>query len=276
MRPILAPRKMKAALLNLVSAYLLILAGLFLVQEHLLYFPPRISEEYAAAVAVAANIEEVKFGTDDGVMLHGWLAGDPEGGKAPLLIYYGGNGEEVSRFAAQSGRFPGYAVLAMNYRGYGLSEGRPNERNLCRDAEKIYDLFADREDIDRERIIVMGRSIGTGVAVHIAACRPVHGVILVTPYDSLTRVVQAKVKVIPASLLLRNRFDSIAMAPRLDIPLLALIAGRDEVIPPAHAYNLTGKWGGAVTQVTLESAGHNDIQQDKSFWESIVAFLEGI
>lgn len=276
MRTVIAGKRTKSLLVTLAGVYLALLACLCLFQERLLFFPQRITDEYAASVTADSNVEEITIETSDSATLHGWLARHPPVDKAPLLIYYGGNGEEVSHLVSQAGRFPGYAVLAMNYRGYGLSGGWPNERNLCRDAELIYDTFANREDIDPERIVVMGRSIGTGVAVHIATCRPVRGIILVTPYDSLVRIVQAKVRAIPASLLLRNRFNSIAVAPQLEMPLLALVAGRDEVIPPVYAYNLTGEWGGEVALVTVEDAGHNDIQNSDLFWESIDAFLKAM
>jgi len=277
MRTIFAPQKMKLLFFKFTLAYIVALAVLFLFQDNLIYYPSRITVEYAGNIAAGnANVEQITLETDDSITLRGWLVSRPEAEKAPLVIYYGGNGEEVSHLVSQAERFPGCALLLMNYRGYGLSEGRPNERNLYRDAELIYDIFTQRKGVDRERIVVMGRSIGTGVAVHIAASRPVSGVILVTPYDSLVRVVQRKVKIIPAALLLRNRFDSIAAAPRLDIPMLALIAGRDEVIPSDHAYNLASTWGGKLMLVTVDNAGHNNIQDSDLFWESIAVFLSGL
>ncbi len=102
------------------------------------------------------------------------------------------------------------------------------------------------------------------------------GLILVTPYDSLVRVVQSRLPWVPAGLILRNRFDSVAIAHRLNLPLLALIAERDEVIPPAHAYNLLHYWGGPAVQVTIPNAGHNDLQENDLYWDSIAHFLTAL
>ena len=164
----------------------------------------------------------------------------------------------------------------MNYRGYGLSQGTPNERSLTADAELIYDEVVKHPHIDREEIVVMGRSIGTGVAVHIAKQRDVKGVILVTPYDSLLSVAQNKLKFIPMPLILRNRFDSIAEAPGINAPMLALIAQRDTVIPPWHATNLASVWGGKTDLVIIEGAGHNTLQYSNLYWDSIKIFLREI
>lgn len=269
-------KSLTAPALTLVCLYLVVLAALAAVQDRLIFHPQKITADYAMDIADNPNVEEVVIQTQGGVALHGWLVNHSGLGKTPLIIYYGGNGEEVSGLIGQAGRLAGYALLLMNYRGYGLSQGIPNERNICGDAELIYDELMKREDIDPDRLIVMGRSIGSGVAVHIAQTKKTAGVILVTPYDSLVNVVQKKVRFIPAALLLRSRFDSVSKAPQLTLPMLTLIAGRDEVIPKDHALRLVRQWGGPAEAVIIENTGHNDIQLSPRYWESIGEFLLSI
>ena len=110
-----------------------------------------------------------------------------------------------------------WSVAALNYRGYGRSEGAPSEAAISADALLVYDRLAGREDIDAERIVVFGRSLGSGVAVPLAARRPVHAVILVSPFDSLRRIAKKTYPFVPVPTLLRHPFDSLALAPRLSL-----------------------------------------------------------
>ena len=107
----------------------------------------------------------------------------------------------------------------------------------------------------------------------LAAQRPVKGIILSTPYDSLLAVARRYYWFLPVRWLLRHPFDSLALAPRLDAPLLCLIAGRDEVIPPEHAERLYAAWHGPKRRVFLPSASHNTTDEAPEFWASIRAFL---
>ena len=122
----------------------------------------------------------------------------------------------------------------------------------------------------------MGRSLGSGIAVYLAQNRPVNGVILVTPFDSLTSVAQEKFPYLPIFLLLRHPFDSLTRAPSIKVPLLALVAGEDEIIPPHHAKRLVDKWGGPHTLKILAGAGHNTIDSNPDYWPSIGNYLSNL
>jgi pimeloyl-ACP methyl ester carboxylesterase len=217
--------------------------------------------------------EEVIIRVHGDILLHGWLVRNSEAEKSPLVIYYGGNAEEVSEMISLLSHIDGYSVLLMNYRGYGNSEGSPSETVLKSDAEQIFDAITSREDIDGENIVLMGKSIGSGIAVHIADKKPVKAVILITPYDSIVNVAKRNFRVFPVDLIMRNRFDSASMAPGIRTPMLALIAERDTVIPPVHAHNLIEQWGGRTVSVIIDGAGHNDIIYNSLLWESIGQFL---
>jgi uncharacterized protein len=190
-----------------------------------------------------------------------------------MVLYFGGNAEEPSWMLEELGNVPGASWLIVDYRGYGLSEGSPGEAALVSDALQWFDLAMKLPGADAKRTYVFGRSLGSGVAVALAARRPVAGVILATPFDSLAAVAKRYYWYLPTDLLLKHRFDSIELAPALKQPLLCLIAGRDEVIPPVHGERLFGAWGGEKRKVVLAEAGHNTADAHPLFWTSIREFL---
>ena len=190
-----------------------------------------------------------------------------------MVIYFGGNAEETSGMLEELGNAPGASWLIVSYRGYGLSEGSPGEAALVADAPRWFDHTMTLPGADPKRTLVFGRSLGSGVAVALAAQRPIARVILATPYDSLTAVAKRYYWYLPVDLLLKHRFDSIALAPALKQPLLCLIAERDEVIPPVHGERLFDAWGGPKKKVVLQEAGHNTTDAHPMFWTSIREFL---
>lgn len=263
--------------ITLIVSYLCLLIFLFVIQESLIFYPQKISfQYYKEIINNNSNVEAVEVETGDRLTLRGWLVHSSShrgAEKAPLIIYYGGNAEEISHLISEIDQFNGYSLLLMPYRGYGVNDGKPNESSLFQDAELIYDYILQRPDIDPQRIVVMGRSIGSGVAVYIAKGRKTQGVILVTPYDSLLSVAQGQMRYVPVALILRNRFNSIERTSGITTPMLALIAANDEVISPKHAWRLVKKWGGKVMMRQFEGVGHNTIDEAEGYWESIREFL---
>jgi pimeloyl-ACP methyl ester carboxylesterase len=219
-----------------------------------------------------ASLERVDLRAADGTALAGWLVRHA-GARAPLLIYFGGNAEEVSWVVGASQRFAGWSLLAVNYRGYGESGGDPGEKTLFADALAIYDYAASRDDVESRSIAVMGRSLGSAVAVHLAAQRAVAGVLLVAPFDSLEAVAARVYPFLPVRWLLRHRFDSIALAPAISAPALFIVAERDSVIPVIHARRLHDGWAGARHWVEIRGADHNDLDARPEFWDATESFL---
>jgi hypothetical protein len=244
--------------------------ALFLAQDSLLFHPPPAPRAVPAAVA-----ETVRVPIGGGLTLTGWLA-RPAGlaARAPLIVYFGGNAEDVSWMAGVAPQLPGHALLAVNYRGYGGNPGRPGEAALTADALAIHDWAAARADVDPRRIVVMGRSLGSTVAVHLAAERRLARVVLITPLDSVRSVAQGIYPFVPVSLLLRHPFDAAALAPRIEAPLLAVVAARDRVVPPRHARALFDAWRGPKRWVEIAGADHNDVDAAPGFWPAIAAFLD--
>ena len=257
-----------------LGVIVLVPIALYLLQDRLIFFPQPIEPQVRAAIARSRPApEEVHITARDGTRLHGWFLKNSTAAKAPALIYFGGNAEEVSGLLLDAESVPGIALLLINYRGYGLSEGEPGEAALFDDARIVFDRLARREDVDPSRIAVMGRSLGSGVATFLASQRPLAAVVLVTPYDSLAAVAQRKYPFLPVSWLLRHRFDSIARAPHIKVPMLALAAGDDTLIPPEHARRLVEAWGGDAELVVLDGVGHDDVNFHARYWPEIAAFL---
>lgn len=260
--------------LAVAAGYALFLFVLYLRQEKMIFFPQPVSPEALARIrGLRKSGEEIQIRTGDGVLVTGWLVKNTSVPRSPLIIYFGGNAEEVSWLISESERLPGWSLALINYRGYGTSGGSPGEKELFSDALAVYDYFAERRDILREDIVLMGRSLGSGVAVYLADKRPVKGLVLITPFDSMLSVAQAHFRFLPVSLLLRHRFDSLSLAPSIRKPMLALAAGRDTIIPPPHAKRLVDHWGGQATFVVLEGADHNSIDAGEVFWQHIRDFL---
>ncbi len=240
-------------------------------QERMLFFPRPLDSRPASR----PNVEEVDIVAAGGVKLRGWLV-KGDGAPAPLVIYFGGNAEEVSWLVDLADQFAGWSLLLVNYRGYGESEGKPGEKELLEDGLMIHDYAKGRLDVNSGRIVAMGRSLGSGVAVHLAAHRRLRGVLLVSPYDSIVAVAKRHYPFLPVSLMLRHRFDSLARVPQIEAPLLCLVASQDRIIPEAHSCALFEAWRGTKRWPEIPRSDHDSIAGEPEYWRSIADFLKAL
>lgn len=265
------PRKAVLELLKLGVAVMVGLGiALYFFQDRLIFY--RQPPGPPAPNPPGYTVLPVSLRAADGTLLAGWFArGSAE--RSPLVIYFGGNAEEVSWNLGLADRFAGWSFLAVNYRGYGASEGAPSEAALFSDALEIFDLAARRPDIDSSRIVVLGRSLGSGVAVHLASMRPAAGVILVTPYDSVLEVARSVYPFLPIRWMLKHPFDSLSRAPGISLPLLCLVAADDRVIRRRHSERLFQAWGGPKRWVEVPGADHDSIAGEPPYWDAIAGYL---
>jgi uncharacterized protein len=253
----------KIALIIIVGFPLL----MYLAQDSLIFHPqPLAAAQRERIAAQRPGVESLFIHATDGTRLHAWhVKGDT------LVIYFGGNAEEVSWMLDQGARrTPGAGWLLVDYRGYGASGGSPSEAALVADALRWHDEMARQY----QRILVFGRSLGSGVAVQLAAQRPVAGVILVAPFDSLVAVGKRHYPFLPVDWMLKHRFDSAAAAPQIQAPLLCIVAMSDDIIPAAHAQRLYDAWAGPKRWIGLDGAGHNSTDDAANYWTSISSFLK--
>jgi len=259
-----------ASIVKLFVAVAVVLPlAVYFLQDRLIFQPQRLDDAHRVEIAARyPAAKEIFITATDGTRLHAWyLESGPD-----LVLYFGGNAEEVSwMLGSAQAELPRASWLLTDYRGYGASRGSPSEKSLVSDA-LLWHQYATHE-LHAKHIFAFGRSLGSGVAVALAARRPLAGVILSTPYDSLAAVAQRYYPYLPVRWLLRHRFDSVALAPRLEAPLLCLIAGRDDVIPPVHAERLYAAWGGPKSKLVLAGALHNDTDAAPGFWPAIRRFV---
>ncbi|MGL5631249.1 MAG: alpha/beta hydrolase [Azovibrio sp.] len=176
-----------------------------------------------------------------------------EGPKA--LIYFGGNAEDVSyRLPGFAKRFPDHAIYLMNYRGYGHSSGNPSEEALHADAQALF----DKVHTEHPNITVVGRSLGSGVAVHLASVRPVERLVLITPYDSIENVAAAMFPYLPVRWFIQDKFQSWRYAASVTAPTEILVAEHDEVIPYESTEALYKAFpAGVATMKVIPGTTHN-------------------
>ncbi len=254
------------------------------LEQRLLFSPrPADTQRLQSLVSGERGVEEVRLVTPDGVTLHGWLkkpgtrpASQRSARRYPLVIVYGGVRREISDFLRR-GDVPGdWGWLMINYRGFGLSGGTPSEHHVVEDAKQVYDWAAARPDVDAANIVVLGRSLGTYVAVAVAAAREARALILATPFDSFVALGEKRFPDLPVSWLIGGRYDSAALAPRVFAPALFLLAEKDEVTPAENGLALARQWGGLTTTVLLHGASHFGVERREDFWRSVRDYLRAL
>ena len=240
----------------------------YLLQDSLIFLPrPHSAAEHRGIAERHPQVGDVFLDAPDGARLHAWHVKVAAG--APLVLYFGGNAEDVSWLLDElPRRDTGAEWLLVDYRGYGASDGRPSERSLTQDAFLWYDYAAKSS----AHLYAAGRSLGSGVAVQLAAQRRLDGVILITPFDSLVAVGARHYPFLPVQWLLRHRFASLDLAPRMAAPLLCIVGTEDGIIPPEHARRLYDAWAAPKRWVALV-AGHNTIDEHPQYWASVRAFI---
>ena len=186
------------------------------------------------------------------------------------LIYFGGNAEDVAgNLSTFADAFPDRAVYLVNYRGYGGSTGRPSETALVADADAVFDWVKARHD----SVVVMGRSLGSGVATALAADRPVERLVLVTPFDSIAKVAGDHFSSAAQSLV-SDRFDSARRMSRVKADVLVVVAAQDEVVLRARSDALIAAINPASRHVVMiPDATHNDLGRYPQYLASVEQFV---
>jgi len=253
--------KLVALLAMPVTLYVAVLGYLFLAQTGML-FP---AGNVPPGPPMPPSAERMEIPREAGVTLVGAHLPPRDAGPARLtVIGFGGNGWNADAMALMlRDLYPAADIVVFFYRGYRPSGGKPSAEALVADARVVYDRV--RTHWPDARIVAVGFSIGTGVAASLAAARPLDGVILVTPFDSLTEVVSRHFPWLPVRLLLRQRMDSLANIRQAHMPVATVVAGNDTLIPPTHARALERAVPDLVMSETLPGAGHDSIYDHLRF-----------
>lgn len=217
-------------------------AALFFFQRSLLYFP---QPAYVDTPLVPVD------GRPGVVASHRALAG------AQAVLYFGGNGEDVTQnFAPLAQAFPQHALYLLHYRGYGRSSGKPTEADIADDALALFDQVHRQHP----QVTVIGRSLGSGVALRLASRRPAARLVLVTPYDSIEDIAAERFALFPVRWLMRDRYASWRYVAQVAAPVTVIAAEHDEVIPRPSTDKLVARFApGRAEMHVLPKTGHNDI-----------------
>ena len=254
--------------------YVIICALLYFNQDDLLFHPqPKTLADVSKILGAAPEFDTLTFIMKDGNRTCGYISKDNIKEKLPLVIYFGGNAEEVSHLSEHKTYFPNTIMALINYRSFGLSQGVISEKTMFSDALEVYDKLKNNPEIDTNKIIVIGRSIGTGVATYLSSQRKTNATVLITPYENMIDVAFEKYPFVPISLLIKHRFESDKYAPTITSPMLALISSNDQVIPKHHAYKLKEAWKGK-TEALEVNEDHNSIMRNEEVWKKIEVFVK--
>jgi uncharacterized protein len=242
-------------IIMVVSAVILfavVCGALFAFQRSLIYYPqPRSNPEGSILMTLPVGTATVHVSTR------------PHVGPA-ALIYFGGNAEDVSQDIPDlADAFPDRAIYALHYPGYGGSSGSPSQKAIFAASLALF----DRVHAEHQNVVVVGRSLGSGVAVWIASQRPIARIILVTPFDSLADVASEQYRFVPVRWLLRDKFESWRYAPTVKAQTRIIVAENDELVPRFSSDRLRSRFrGGLVSYIVVPKVGHNTIQDSPGYW----------
>ena len=256
-----------------------IVAVVLLVQPYLFFYPWH-DETACEALRQKDAFTELRI-PHRGGQLHGWLRKNSEEEKGPLLLFFGGNGQNASNTMQildgmhHFSYFENHHVLFVDYPGYGLSDGRPSESSLFAAALEVYDYASELDCVDRERISVLGYSIGTGVANYVATQRNIQGLILLAPYDRGLSLYNDALNIFhgPLKHLARFQFDSLSYAREIELAPLIVASRDDEVIPYPLALNLAEGFPHTPETVLLDQLSHDGFLYDSRVMEAIHSYL---
>lgn len=244
-------RSILTVLALLAAAYLALCALLFFFQRSLIYFPqPRTA---------MPGTETLQLPSEAGPV----LVTVRQRPGAQALLYFGGNAEDVSwSLPMLAEAFPAHSLYLLHYRGYGGSAGSPSETALFADALALH----ERVHRAQPQLTVVGRSLGSGVAVYLASQRPVDRLVLVTPYDSIEELAAQRFRVFPVRWLLQDKFESARYAAQVTAPTLLIAAWQDEVIPLASSRALLTRFPAGVARLEIiPDRDHNSVSESAAY-----------
>ncbi|MCL5006408.1 MAG: alpha/beta hydrolase [Acidobacteria bacterium] len=249
---------MVSAAVGVVAILALLTISIRAIENRFIYFPPRHSTDFAPAKQYGPPAEEVWLVAADGVKLNGLYFPHPQSRKA--ILWFHGNAEDLGSARSRVKFYSalGANLLALDYRGYGRSEGSPFEEGLYRDADAAYEYLIEQRHMRPEDIIVVGQSLGGVVAIDLASRRPCGGLVVEC---SLTTAGEMARRILRIPLLAYNpktRFDSLSKIRQVRAPVLVAHGTKDEVIPFSMGRRLFENANQPKDFYAVEGAGHND------------------
>ncbi len=273
-----AARTLAILIIALILASV-VLRYMLILDRMMIYFPQRGIAATPDSVGLA--YEDAHLTAADGTRVHGWhIPGESD----ITLLWFHGNAGNISHrldnILMLHERL-GVGVFIVDYRGYGLSEGRPSEKGIYSDAEAAFGYLTDELGLDAERdVVLFGRSLGAGVAVEMATRHKVKGVILESGFTSIREMARASGSPLPIPLVLmlfEARYDSLSKIGRVDSPVMVLHGDRDDTVPFWMAEKLYAAASEPKTLYRIRGAGHNDTVYvgGEAYFDALKKFIHG-
>jgi len=255
-----------------LGGYLFIVLVMMFYEEHLIFFPNRYP--VGDWKPDGLKFEDAHFQSADGTKLHGWYL--PHESPRAVMLFAPGNAGNVTNWAEvvkllrEEQRV---SVMIFDYRGYGRSQGRPNEAGILADARAARAWLAKRADVAEKEIVLLGRSLGGSVMVDLASKDGARGLILESTFTSIPDVAAVHYPWVPVRLVMRTRLDSLSKISNYHGPLLQSHGDWDEIIPYEMGRRLFEAANEPKTFVSLRGGGHND-PQPLEFYRALDRFLD--
>jgi len=273
-----------SVLVWLLVFYVVIIVGARLLENSFIYYPTKYPTGEWAPERLGLEVEDVFLTTEDGVKIHGWYAPAKLERSQPkanivILLFHGNGGNLTDRIEKiQLLTKVGADVFAIDYRGYGRSEGRPNEAGIYEDGHTAYRYLTETRGIPSSRVVVLGESLGGAVATEIAVKHPVGGVILESTMTRARDLAIRTMPIVPPSLYLRTKFDNLQKISQIKAPVLIIYGTKDTTIPPSHSRRLYEAAREPKRILAIEGAGHNDlfILGHREYEQAVKDFLASI
>ena len=256
------------------GGYVAVLAVLMALEDRLIYTPKSEAQRWVEPPPDCRFLD-LELKTDSGIRIHARWFPCPDAKGVVLMCH--GRGANLSlalmpQDVAAWQREMGLSLLIFDYPGYGRSEGRPSEAGCYAAAEAAYTWLTRERGVPPRQLLLLGRSLGTSVAVDLATRHPHRALVLISPFSSMPDEVETVYPLIPAHLLMRNRFDSLSKIARCPQPLLVVHGTRDRTVPFVLGQRLFDAAPEPKRFITVERAGHDESVMD-GFFSHLRTFL---
>ncbi|AIF81035.1 hypothetical protein I862_02360 [endosymbiont of Acanthamoeba sp. UWC8] len=244
--------------------YLGVMGYIYLNQRTLLYHPEQ--EMIGLESYNMPGTEEIFLTTKDGVKIQAWYK-KPDTGKEMVIFYHGNSGHIPQRIdKLKELNAMGYGFIIPAWRGFGKSEGFPTEKGILNDAEATIE-FIKKEGYDLKKVIVIGESLGTGVATQMAAKHEFKGLLLITPYTTIQDRASEIYFYIPVKYLLKDNFDTINNISKVKVPVIIIHGDNDEIIPHTHSLKIIEKVNEPKKLIIYPGINHTNYDSKTVFTE---------
>jgi pimeloyl-ACP methyl ester carboxylesterase len=246
---------------------------LYFFQSQLIFHPGKLTTEFPFKTETGG--EEVFLKTSDDETISGLFF---RGTRKEVILYFHGNAGDMSgwQFVAEDFLPAGFGIMIIDYRGFGKSTGVISEKGFYHDADAAWQFLTVQKQVSASDIIIYGRSIGTGVAVQLAAKHPCKGLVLEAPYTSLARLAGEKLPMFFPSLILRFRFDNRSKINQVKCPVIFIHGKADTIIPSHHSDELFREFTGKKELITIQKGSHNDLNSYPEYQQFLEKNMEAM